>query len=119
MSIGIDIIEIHRIKQACERYGKRFIERILTKREIDYCFAKANPYESIASRFACKEAFAKAVGTGIAEQINWQSIEILRDTTGKPTVNFLHHIDGLTTDMVSLSLSHTHHYAVAVVNIDN
>jgi holo-[acyl-carrier protein] synthase len=117
MSIGIDIIEIPRIKKACERYGRQFMERILTEREIEYCLSKANPYESIAARFACKEAFSKAVGTGITEHFGWHSIEIVREKSGKPIVKLSENAMGITAENVSLSMSHTHHYAVAVVTI--
>jgi holo-[acyl-carrier protein] synthase len=117
MRIGIDLIEIPRIRAACEKYGNRFIERILTPREAHYCFQKKNPYESIASRFAAKEAFAKAVGSGITSDVQWQDIEILRDRAGKPHLHLCRNPHQLVPEKISLSMSHTHDYAVAMVVI--
>lgn len=117
MQLGIDIIEIARIRASVERYGERFLQRILTKGEIEYCYSKANPYESIAVRFACKEAIAKALGTGISKTFHWHSVEILRSKNGQPKLKFLKKVRGLSANNVAISLSHTHQYAVAVAII--
>jgi holo-[acyl-carrier protein] synthase len=117
MRIGIDLIEISRIKSSCEKYGERFLRRILTDSEVLYCRQKANPFESIAVRFAAKEAFAKAVGTGISAQVHWRDIEVERESSGKPNLKLNREIDGISPESISLSLSHTHEYAVAVVVI--
>jgi holo-[acyl-carrier protein] synthase len=60
LSVGIDLIEIARIKESCERYGEHFFRRILTDREVRYCFQKANPYESIAVRFARERSLCES-----------------------------------------------------------
>ncbi|MCS7013624.1 MAG: holo-ACP synthase [Chloroherpetonaceae bacterium] len=119
MRLGIDIIEIARIQASIERYGERFVRRILTPSEIAYCYAKANPYESIAARFACKEALAKALGTGISKTFHWHSVEILRGKHGEPKLRFLKKIRGLSAKRVAISISHTHQYAVAVAIISS
>lgn len=117
MQVGIDLIEIARIKSSCEKYGEHFLRRILTDSELRYCREKANPFESIAVRFAAKEAFAKAVGTGISAQVNWHDIEVERESSGKPQLRLNRNIEGVLPEKISLSLSHTHEYAVAVVFI--
>ena len=117
LSVGIDLIEIARIKESCERYGEHFFRRILTDREVRYCFQKANPYESIAVRFAAKEAFAKAVGAGISTKVHWHDVEVERESSGKPLLKLNREIEGVQSEKISLSLSHTHEYAVAIVMI--
>lgn len=117
LSIGIDLIEIARIKESCERYGEHFFRRILTDAEIRYCFQKSNPYESIAVRFAAKEAFAKAIGTGISAKVHWHDIEVEHESSGKPLLKLNREIEGIKLEKIALSLSHTHEYAVAMVVI--
>ncbi|MFN3560405.1 MAG: holo-ACP synthase [Chloroherpetonaceae bacterium] len=117
LSIGIDLIEIARIKESCERYGEHFFRRILTDAEVRYCFQKSNPYESIAVRFAAKEAFAKAVGTGISAKVHWHDVEVERESSGKPFLKLNREIEGIKPEQIALSLSHTHEYAVAMVVI--
>ena len=113
MQIGIDIIEIERIKNSYDKYGMNFLKKILTKDEIDYCFSKFNPFESIAARFAAKEAIAKALGTGISNEFTWHSIEIFNNERGKPTVKCIDN-SFERANQINLSISHTHQYAVAV-----
>src|SRR5210317_1403055 len=85
-AIGIDIIEIKRIKQAIERYGDNFTNRVFTPWEIQYCRGKIDPFFSFAGRFAVKEAVFKAVGTGFAEGVKWTSVEVVNDPSGQPQV---------------------------------
>jgi len=113
--IGIDIIEIKRIKGVIEKFGEKFYERILTDKEIEYCKSfKAKPEPHFAGRFASKEAYSKALGTGISKSFNWKDIQILNDEKGKP------YIEHLTENEYSngkfyISISHTDEYASAVV----
>ena len=74
---GIDLVEISRIKSAWERFGRRFLERVFTPSEQAYCLARKRPEESLAARFAAKEAVAKALGLGLG-RFSWQEIEIVR-----------------------------------------
>ncbi|MGC2613310.1 MAG: holo-ACP synthase, partial [Terracidiphilus sp.] len=68
---GIDLVEIARIQQSLERFGPRFLNRVFTSAEQAYCMRKRNAAESLAARFAAKEAAAKALGTGISRGVNW------------------------------------------------
>jgi holo-[acyl-carrier protein] synthase len=117
MQIGIDIIEIERIKRSYEKYGEKFLIKILTQNEIAYCFTKHHPFESIAARFAAKEAISKAIGSGISKEFAWHSVEIFNDEKGKPTVKWLENKHKLEM-AIKLSISHTHQYAVAVALIE-
>jgi len=82
ITTGIDVIEIERIEAALERWGDRFLHRIYTDAEVVHCRGRA---ESLAGRFAAKEAVSKALGVGI-RHLRWRDIEILADRRGKPTV---------------------------------
>ncbi len=84
LGIGHDLIEIHRIESVHQQHGDRFLHRIFTVEEIDYCFTFRDPYPSLAARFAAKEAVSKAFGTGIGHDLNWKDIEIQREASGKP-----------------------------------
>ena len=118
--IGIDIVEIARIKSAVEKYGENFLQKIYTKHEIKYCrIKKALKYPELAVRFAAKEAYAKALGTGIGarlknrREIFWNDIEIRNDALGKPQI----YVKGKILKATEVSLSHSHDSAVAVVVI--
>ena len=82
--IGTDVVEIDRVRKVLERHGERFVNRILTPEErvrFERTRAKAN---HLAKRFAAKEAFSKAIGTGIRSPFRWHSITVTRDARGKP-----------------------------------
>ena len=120
---GIDIVEINRIKKAMEKSGQRFVEKIFTQSEILYCESKKNgKYQSYAGRFASKEAFLKALGTGMSNGICLKDIEILNEEFGKPSIV----LSGKAKDFfvnskrknISLSISHCRYYAVANVLIE-
>lgn len=85
---GIDLIEIARIQQSLERYGQRFLDRVYTPAEQAFCLRKRKAAESLAARFAAKEAAAKALGTGIARGVNWLEIEVVRERGERPTLRF-------------------------------
>ena len=82
VATGIDVIEIDRIEKAIARWGDRFLRRIYTDAEVSYCRGRA---QSLAGRFAAKEAVSKALGVGI-RRLRWRDIEILPNQAGKPTV---------------------------------
>ena len=86
--IGVDIIEISRIEHIQKRFGERFSKRILTENELHQYDLRGQNVRFLASRFAAKEAVSKALGTGIAKGISFQSIEIINDTYGKPELVF-------------------------------
>ena len=86
LGTGVDLAEVPRIRQAVERYGRRFIERIYTPAEIAYVERKANRFERYAGRFAAKEAGMKALGTGWRRGVRWQDFEVANLPSGRPTL---------------------------------
>jgi len=108
-SLGIDIVEVARIREMINRFGNRFMHKIFTDHEIATCMAKARPSESFAARFAAKEAFAKVWPGPVLP--GWRDVEVLMEGP-RPTFRF----EGLAKGSVAgLSISHTHAYAAAVV----
>jgi|SRR5450432_11297 holo-[acyl-carrier protein] synthase len=120
---GIDIAEVPRIAESIARFGQRFLRRIYTEGEIQYCDSKANRVERYAARFAAKEAAMKALGTGWSRGVRWRDIEVVRQLGGRPTLKF-HGIAAafaakLNTKNVALSLSHTAEQAIAQVILES
>jgi len=122
LGTGIDIIEVARIESSHERFGERFVNRILKPAEIAYCLSHRRPGPFLAARFAAKEAISKAFGTGIGSQLAWQDMEVGRKESGEPFV--ILHGGGLRllnerrARLVHLSLSHTQNYAAAVAILE-
>ena len=85
--IGTDIVNIKRLDSTIKKYGKTFKKRVFSKKEILYCEKKKNSISYYAKRFAAKEAFSKALGTGIRKGINFKDIEIYNTPNGKPHIN--------------------------------
>ena len=111
LGMGVDIAEVDRIRNAIDRHGRRFIERIYTPGEIAYVERKANRFERYAGRFAAKEAGMKAIGTGWKRGVRWKDFEVANLTSGKPILR-LHGeaarvAEGLGVKAVSLSITHT------------
>lgn len=119
IGIGIDIVDIDRIKNIIEKWGKHFINKIYTESEIIYCNSKANPYQHYAARFAAKEAFYKALPKNKHTNINWKDIEVIISNEGYPTINFKREITEFSSPIVHLSLSHSSNNAIAMVIIEN
>ncbi len=119
---GIDIVEVPRVKAAIERFGERFLQRIYTTGEIQYCRSKHNAVERFAARFAAKEAALKAIGTGWRGGVTWHDVEVRRQPSGKPTVAFSgkgkEFADRLGVKHAYLSLSHTAEHAIAQVILE-
>src|SRR5881392_2019867 len=86
LGIGIDIIEVERIQSSFEKFGERFLKRILHPNEIAYCLSHKSPAPFLAVRFAAKEAISKAFGTGIGAQLGWHDMEVGRRDSGEPFV---------------------------------
>ncbi|BBD07611.1 holo-[acyl-carrier-protein] synthase [Desulfovibrio ferrophilus] len=121
IGLGIDIVEVDRIEHSLERFGDRFVKRILTPAEID--IIRGDKVRFVAVRFAAKEAASKALGTGIAQGVGFQGMEILRDSLGKPILTFT---DGaalrcqeLGATHAHISLTHGRDTAAAVVVLEN
>lgn len=120
---GIDVCEVDRMREAIERHGRRFIERVFTAGEIAYAESKHNRYERYAARFAAKEAGMKAIGTGWRRGVRWQDFEVLNQPGGRPVLR-LHGeaariASGMEIRNITLSLTHTRHQAVAFVVMEN
>src|SRR4030088_1444046 len=86
LGMGIDIIEVARIAASHERFGARFLDRILHPNEIGYCLSHKSPAPFLAARFAAKEAISKAFGTGIGARLGWHDMEVARKDSGEPYV---------------------------------
>ncbi|WP_228344848.1 holo-ACP synthase [Venatoribacter cucullus] len=86
VAVGTDLLDSQRIEQAVARHGQRFVARILTPAEQQLYRQRAQPLNFLAKQFAAKEALAKALGTGIAQGVGFQQLEILRDAAGAPQV---------------------------------
>ena len=117
---GIDIIEIKRIEHVASRYKSRFLNRIYTKHEIEYCNFRA---PQLATRFAAKEAVMKALGTGV-RGLKWKDIEVLSKRGMAPQINLkdsaLNIAKIQNIHSLSVSLSHSEEYAIAsVIGIKN
>jgi holo-[acyl-carrier protein] synthase len=120
---GIDIAEVPRIREAIERHGQRFLNRIFTDGEIQYCESKANRVERYAARFAAKEAGMKAIGTGWNHGVRWRDIEVARKPGGRPTL-LLHgkaaeFANKLGATNIALSITHTAEQAMAQVILES
>lgn len=120
LKTGIDIIEVNRIQESIEKYGEKFLKRVYTEKEIEYCESKkTQKFQSYAGRFAAKEAIFKALSEYVDNkfQIEWKDIEIINDKNGKPIAN----IYGKLKENISLkcnieiSISHIKDVAVASV----
>ncbi len=122
LGIGIDIVHVPRIEVAVERFGDRFIDRVFCQKEAQQCLCKRDPYPSLAGRFAAKEAFVKALGTGFRLGVALTQICVDRKDSGAPYLNLLGkarelaEIRGVTG--VHLSISHEDRYAVAMVVLE-
>lgn len=117
--IGIDIVEIDRFQASVDRFGERFYRKIFTANELAYCLKKVNWIESLAVRWAAKEAFSKAIGTGWREPFHWKDIEIINDSAGKPFIALNGELAILLKNkVIQLSLSHSGKNAIAFVVIE-
>lgn len=114
--IGTDIVDIDRIKRIIETKGERFLKRVFTGSELDYCLARVNPYPCLAARFAAKEAVLKSLGTGLAG-CRWTDVEIARTGSSAPeallTGNARRYAEGRGISRVLVSISHDRGAAVA------
>ena len=123
VGIGVDIAETARVEKLNVRFGQRFARRILTPDELAEFDRRQRSSSYLATRFAAKEAVAKALGTGIGEQLGFHSVQIDSDSRGKPLLRFL----GSAVDLVAsldisnamISLSDEKHYVVAMVVLES
>ena len=112
----MDIIEIQRMQRSIDNFGERLLGRIFTPGEIAYCLGKYNVVQHFAARFAAKEAFSKAMSTGLRGEFSWRDIEVVNDSLGKPTI-VLHGPlrQKLANLTIMLSISHSDTHVIAFV----
>lgn len=114
---GVDIIEISRVKDSIENLGDSFLNRVFTKKEIEYCEGRGkSKYEHYAARFAVKEAVFKALSEMVDDKysITWKDIETLNDDQGRPKVEVLF-VKSSKIESIDVSISHCKEYAIANV----
>jgi holo-[acyl-carrier protein] synthase len=118
--IGVDIIEIARIRHDIDSLGPRFTEKLFTTREIAYCSGKAIPHQHFAARFAAKEAVSKALATGWAGEFRWKDVEVVNDPSGRPRIVLHGRLrEDLGNASIHLSLSHSDTHVVAMALIED
>jgi len=114
---GVDIVEIPRMKEAVEKWGRGFLEKVFTSREIAYSNSKRFSPQHFAARFAAKEAVIKAFGAPRAHPLRWTDIEVVNNEEGRPSIRFSGDALALKKKKkikdVIISMSHSHNYAVA------
>jgi holo-[acyl-carrier protein] synthase len=120
--IGIDMVEVSRIQKALERWGDRFLKRVFTQAEIEYCGDKVHSASRFALRFAAKEAFSKALGSGFRSGLTFRHIEVTRGPDGPPQLTLHKRAKALCRQHgvknSFLSLTDEGIYAVAVVVLE-
>ena len=119
ITCGTDIIEIERVKESIENVGTKFIERVYTEKEIEYCESrKKQKYQHYAGRFAAKEAAFKAISKILDDKYSvcWKDFETINDGQGRPSI-ILHNINTEKIESVDVSISHCKEYAIANVVI--
>ena len=123
VGLGIDVIENERIAQSLERFPKRFVSRIYTEREKEYCQGCARPAIHFAARFAAKEAAFKALGTGWAKGVHWKDVEVERLASGQPILHLhggaLERANSLGASRFMVSLTHDQSISAAVVIMES
>ena len=118
--VGIDMVDVRRIRQTFARFPDRFRDRVFTGAEVKFCEGLADKYPSYAGRFAAKEAFSKALGTGLRGAIGWREIEIHDNERSRPSISVTGRAAGyLGARRVHLSITHLPDYASAVVIIED
>jgi holo-[acyl-carrier protein] synthase len=122
VGIGIDLVEIERIRGVYLRHSERFVNRILTPAERDYVLQHKDPTQRLAGRWAAKEAALKALGTGLSNGIRWQDAEILPDERGKPILHLhakaLQRARELGADLFHVTITHSDSLAMAQVILE-
>lgn len=119
ISCGVDIIEIDRVKESIEQLRDKFLNRVFTDKEIEYCESRKNQkYQHYAARFAAKEAAFKAVSGQIDDKYNvcWKDFEVTNDEQGRPSIKLVG-IDEKSIENIDISISHCKKYAVANVTV--
>ena len=122
IGIGIDLVEVGRVKKLLARHPRRAVQRLFTEREAQHCAGTRRPDESFAARFAAKEALLKALGTGLADGATWCDVEVITLPGGAPRL----HLRGATRQLADargvvrahVTLTHTREIAGAYVVLE-
>jgi holo-[acyl-carrier protein] synthase len=118
VGLGADVIEVERIRGVLERQGERFLARVFTDVEREYCSRMSHPHKHLAARFAAKEAVSKAFTTGIGAELGWRSVSVYHGSRNQPLVMLDEKGQALLRNAgathVMLTLSHTDTVAMAV-----
>jgi holo-[acyl-carrier protein] synthase len=122
LGLGIDLVEVERVRRGYEKFGRRFLDRILRPEEARYCLSYRQPAPHVAARFAAKEAVSKAFGTGISAELGWQDMEVARKDSGEPCLillgSGLELMKARKILQIHLSLTHTGTHAAAVAVLE-
>ena len=117
---GIDVIEVKRIEESINKYGKKFLNRVFTEQEIQYCESKkTQKFQSYAGRFAAKEAVFKALSECIDNKfdIQWKDIEVLNDKNGRPYVVLQGKFSEIKSNIIDIDISISHIADTAIASI--
>ncbi len=117
--IGVDVVDVRRLKETLAKQGKAFRDKVFTEKEIEYCEGKKNPHEHFAARFAAKEAVGKAMQTGWRGEFRWKDVEVINEPSGAPKIVLYREVAETLRDCtIHLSLSHTENTVVAFAVIE-
>lgn len=122
LGIGVDIVEVDRIRRAVDLYGDRFVRRVFTRREAIYCRRAGHPEQRFATRFAAKEAALKALGVGWAQGLQFVDVEVTNNELGAPSVTLTGKAEQMAREMgverILVSLTHHRDFAIAQVLLE-
>jgi holo-[acyl-carrier protein] synthase len=120
LGIGVDVVDVKRMKSVLEKQGKVFLDKVFSDMEVTYCKTRKKPYIHFGARFAAKEAVAKAMRTGWSGAFHWRDIEVVNDQSGAPHILLSRDVaKALEQCTVHLSLSHTDNTIVAFVVLES
>lgn len=120
--IGIDLVENIRMEKIVKKWGPKFISRIFSEKEIEYCSKHANSAIHYSARFAAKESFLKSLGIGLGKGVKLSDIEVVNDKNGKPSLSLCEEaktqVEKRKIIKIHLSLTHTKKYSTAIVILE-
>ena len=119
IGIGTDLVEVARIEHSLERFGERFLQRVFTAGEIEYCQSMKFPARHLAARFAAKEAASNAFGTGIGKSLGWKDVDVRKKASGEPYLVLSGRAEAMANERgvtsALITLSHTDNHALACI----
>jgi holo-[acyl-carrier protein] synthase len=122
IGIGIDVVDVAGVRKTLDEYGDSYVNEVFSQFEQEEARASADPAQRYASRFAVKEAYMKAIGTGWGKGVQWEDIEIVSEESGQPTLRLRGEADAISKQRgvtrIHVSLSHTPSLALAQVVLE-